>query len=376
MNNNHFSTLGFGKNEQKVYLGLFDSGKTTASELISATGLHRNLVYTSLESLVSRGLVTKTKHKGAAMYTANDPAKLVEEVDSRRQIAEELAESLRERHDEVSREVAVLEGLDGIKRIQNEALHAPSGETLYILGASTNMDSERAAQEQRFHTRREKKGLSAKMLYTRDSHSSVVHSNDASQRTSARYLPFGIEAPLQIQFIGDRLALSIPGADPLTFSIRSREAVEGFKSYFSFLWNQKIQTFEGALSYEDAFADILKSVSAGQEIQVLGMHAFDQEFAEFVEAFHHKRATLGVSSRILLNVGANDMHARMNNVEDTMVRTMSKGVITPTVFLLYGSKTLMSIPNERIYVQINSPSATTAFRAHFEHLWRESDSDQ
>ena len=66
-------TLGFTPNEISVYLSLIENGRTRAGRLIELTGLHRNLVYTSLESLVNKKLVTQIKIKGVAHFNANNP---------------------------------------------------------------------------------------------------------------------------------------------------------------------------------------------------------------------------------------------------------------------------------------------------------------
>lgn len=45
--------LGFSDNEAKVYLALLEIGFTTTGAVIKKTGLHRNIVYETLDKLVN-----------------------------------------------------------------------------------------------------------------------------------------------------------------------------------------------------------------------------------------------------------------------------------------------------------------------------------
>ena len=56
--------LGFYKNEAKVYLALLELGFTSTGPLIKKTNLHRNIVYESLDKLITHGLVASTMQKG------------------------------------------------------------------------------------------------------------------------------------------------------------------------------------------------------------------------------------------------------------------------------------------------------------------------
>lgn len=80
--------IGFSKNQAKVYLALFNIGKGKASEVIKETGLHRHLVYTALESLVSKKLIAQTEVRGVKHFAMLDPERLLQTI----QIQETLAQ--------------------------------------------------------------------------------------------------------------------------------------------------------------------------------------------------------------------------------------------------------------------------------------------
>ena len=67
---------------------------------------------------------------------------------------------------------------------------------------------------------------------------------------------------------------------------------------------------------------------------------------------------------------AKQLQTAFSNMPYTEARQMEKGVFTPAVFLLYGNKTLISLGNEFSFFQIESNTATQAFKVYFELLWK------
>ena len=71
--------LGFYKNEAKVYLALLELGFCTTGPLIKKTGLHRNIVYESLDKLISHGLVSSTMQRGKKHFRTLSPARILKQ---------------------------------------------------------------------------------------------------------------------------------------------------------------------------------------------------------------------------------------------------------------------------------------------------------
>ena len=56
---NKLIKIGFSENEALIYKILIDSGQSKASLIIKKTGLHRNVVYTTLDKFIFRKYVIK-----------------------------------------------------------------------------------------------------------------------------------------------------------------------------------------------------------------------------------------------------------------------------------------------------------------------------
>ena len=505
--------LGFTKNEVRIYLSLFELGKARAGALIEETGLHRNIVYTALEALVGRELVTKTNVGGVAEFVANSPDKLVSEIDEKRLIAEHIAEELKQKQNTAPREITVYEGFEGVKKCRRSVLEYPPSEEMFIFASRGSSTPEMEKVWKAFHKKREAYGMGAKFLYEAAVNKRDLDWRNNLPRSEARYLPFGMEFPIWFSGVADHLEIGVPSDNPLTFRIKSEEAVQafrkffdyfwdqdvhvetgdkalhnifynmldelgpgeeyyvigatsgelsqetldfykqfhtkrvkkgvvasllvsheyaehygswieehgkewkqvshwkkfisenpqpfqinlfkgktriviygdeptviyinrpevyqGFKLYFDTLWDQNTKTFQGEGAKEKAFQDILDTLEPGQEVLVMGMFDFDQEFADFVVDFHTRRAEEGKFGRILINAHAKELERRFQQVDKTEIRSMPQGVVTPGVFLVYGNKALITLPNQRTFIQIENKEAADAFRVYFEQQWKQ-----
>ena len=356
--------LGFSKNEEKVYLSLFELGKTRAGKVIEHTSLHRNLVYTALEALLERDLITKTLQGGVSVFSANNPDRLVEEIESKKSEAIAIAEELKKKVDLQTREVVIFEGAEGIERAMRQNLQAQKGKTVYALGASANNEtSESQMFSRKYHNELIEKGISFKALY------GIVEEKKKLSNAEVKYMPTSIEAPMWFNICGDVSSIISMDKNPLAINIKSESIAEGLKQYFNHLWNQKVMTFEGDRGFKHAFGDILKTLQRGDELMILGIPEFDQEFINMIRDFHKKRAGQGIISRILLNEGAKDMGETLRKIAHTKIKYMQRGVVTPAALLIYKNKTLISLPSRRTFMQIDDKETTQSFTHHFNELW-------
>ncbi|MFA6424174.1 MAG: helix-turn-helix domain-containing protein [Candidatus Magasanikbacteria bacterium] len=232
--------FGFSKNLTTVYLALMELGRAKAGEVVKESGLPRSVVYLSLDELVGRDLVSKIEYKGVFLFVANDPAHLVDEAEQKKKLAKEIANELKEKQKQIPREIGVYEGLDGIVRATFKKLDAPSGKTIYVMGASKyNVQPELDKHWKQFHKQRIKKGMYFKGLYDRTVDQKFVDFRNSSPLSGARYLPEGMEMPMWFNVCEDELSIMLPEDEPpLVFNISSRAAAESIIKYFNYLWEK------------------------------------------------------------------------------------------------------------------------------------------
>src|SRR3989344_4717573 len=77
--------LGLTKNEVRVYLALLELGSTPAGPIIKKVGMHRSAVYDLIDLLTDKGLVSYVIKANRKYFEAQDPDRLLEYLDSKRQ---------------------------------------------------------------------------------------------------------------------------------------------------------------------------------------------------------------------------------------------------------------------------------------------------
>ena len=90
--------LDFSLYEAAVYIALFQHGPCNAGPIIKETNLHRNIVYTSLDHLMSRKLVTEKIVRGRKIFSAISPDNLRQEYGKKAELATTVAKELEKIH--------------------------------------------------------------------------------------------------------------------------------------------------------------------------------------------------------------------------------------------------------------------------------------
>lgn len=364
--------LGFHKNEVKIYLALFELGKCKAGKIIDYTGLHRNLVYNALKELIKNDLVSKVLVKGVAVFEANSPYSLVDLLDQKKTLAEEAVKELKKRQVEKSRDIKIYEGMEGIFRARRQILAAPKGETLYVLGASRFTTTPEYEQRWRkFHREREKKGIKLKILFENVPDKNIEEAIAWRNRlplSQARYLPFNVDNPFFISFCKDILDFSTGGEDPLTFSLKNKRLVEGFKKYFEYFWNQDTQILQGPEALQKIW---LESIDY-QELRLIGARGyFIDRYPDLYKAVEEKtKKTPGIKWRNIVDSGVRGHYVTRLPWAET--KYLLSGVKNPNVVWLYGPKVVITnwAGDEPIMFVSTNKQLVQSYNDYFEELWK------
>lgn len=284
--------LGFGKNETKVYLGLFNLGKTKAGKIIESTMLHRNLVYTALESLLKKRLITKVVNRGVAIYQANSPDLIRDNLDEKREIAGEVIAELKKKHHSPSLDIKIFEGIDGVIESRKPCLKLKRGEFSYAFGGpKTIYEAEVSKRWKPFRTLRDKKGVGLKMLCDRTIPEEYIERKNGQMNTQVKRLPVDVELPAIFEMHGDVTNIIIPRKEPLVFSLKSQETTDSLINYFNFFWNQDSYVQKGAAALQKIW---LEAIDCGGVRQIGARGYFFDRYPNLVKPIIEKmQATPG-----------------------------------------------------------------------------------
>jgi len=376
--------LGFSANEITVYLYLIENGKSRAGKIIDLTGLHRNLVYTSLESLLQKKLVSKFNSSGVAEFMPNDPESILENVLDQEETAKEIIIELNKKHTTQAGDIQIFEGVEGIKRARNRVLNYPAGSEFYVLGA-TNLTSKPEMESfwKRFHKEREKKKISQKILYELSSDPSVKAGlawRNSLPLSKARFLPFNIDSPFWFDFIDDLLNIGLMSDNPITISVKDKKIVTGFKKYFDYFWDQKIQTQTGPAAVKEAFNSMLDELQPGEHYCVLGTLGKDYPpgFDDYFDQYHTKRIKKGVTVKMLCyQESYNSIKERFIRCGDpkgeiSIVKKYINATPIPMQINIFKNKVLFTLYEENpTVITFENPVIAASFRNYFDNIWQQ-----
>jgi len=377
--------LNFSDNEIKVYLTLFKLGKCRAGKIIEQTGLHRNLVYSALEKLGNRNLVTKVLGRKAAEFSANSPDSLLEEIEHKKQLANQAAQEINKMINKEQRDIKIYEGLDGIKKARNQRLDLPSGSEFFVMGAGKLTQTPELEKFWRqFHKKREKKGIKQKILYESTTDPAAMENikwRNQQPGFESRFLPFTIDSPFWFDFASDRVNLGFAGKNPLTINIKSQDLVQGFKKYFKYFWNQKVITKTGFPAFENAMNEMLDELKAGEEYHVLGTTDNQLEkhkkINKFYNNFHKRRIEKGIKVKMLsYEESYKNIKKRFKTVDPKGLLSQLKSYTTasanPMQICLYRRKALIIIyEKEPTVIYFNKPEVYEGFKNQFDKAWQQ-----
>jgi sugar-specific transcriptional regulator TrmB len=123
---NKLMQLGLTKNQAAVYFALVKDPKQSGGEIAKKTKIDRSFVYGILESLLDKGLVNYIVKDNARHYSATKPENLLQEIEEKKSIAEDVIGEIATLcpSESFGRNVTVYEGKAGLKVMARAILDA------------------------------------------------------------------------------------------------------------------------------------------------------------------------------------------------------------------------------------------------------------
>ncbi len=131
------------------------------------------------------------------------------------------------------------------------------------------------------------------------------------------------------------------------------------------------QVFKGMKGARTASEDVTRSLKKGDEYYVISESEFSPSLERLVVSQYRKRAENGVKSKTLINELAKGTGEKLRKIPLTKIKYVQKGLFTPFAFVVYGNKTMISIPDENVYIQVKSEGLAKGLKAYIDYLWNQ-----
>ena len=231
-------SIGFNKNEIKVYLDLLKYHGSSALEISKRTGIHRSNTYDALRELINRGFVREIIKVKKRTFIAMDPRKILDYVKQKENDVNLILPYLNgisyEHCDEenVSIEKGVFAAREGM--IDLLRLNKPittvgiSDEVIDLLGERFLKD---------FHEKRIKKKIPFFGIYDESALKRVGFLNKLKY-SEGRYLSRKYISSTITLVCGDLVFIAIFHKFPTIIKIKNKDVADAYSNYFQLSWRQ------------------------------------------------------------------------------------------------------------------------------------------
>ena len=221
---------GLTENESKIYLALLEIGPANAGLISRKSGLHRRVVYDSLDMLIQKGLVGYIKRNNTRLFQAANPERVRELLEEKEKILDEIMPKMIELYSKSKEkeETNFYVGINGLKTIFEDQIN--TGKEILILGASNLAYEILEFYFHWFDKRRKERKIKTRII----AHEKIKSNLPLSE---IRYLQKKYHSPLAVNVYGKKVALILWDREkPLAILINNERISNGYKNYFEILW--------------------------------------------------------------------------------------------------------------------------------------------
>jgi len=222
---------GLTGNESRLYLTLLELGPSNAGAISRKSGLHRRVVYDTIDMLSKKGLVGYIKRNNVKLFQASSPERISEIIKEKEGQVSEIMPQLLDLYSKTKEkeETNFYKGKNGLKTVFEDQIS--EGKEIAILGASPLAYEVLQFYFKWFDKRRIESKIKVRAIFNKtEKKVSIPYSQ-------IRYLPKEYSSPLALNIYSDKVAIILWSKEnPLAIVIRNQEISEGYKKYFELMW--------------------------------------------------------------------------------------------------------------------------------------------
>lgn len=238
--------LGITGTLSKLYIAAIELGEATIADVAARAGLVRTTAYNALVRLEEEGLVVLQERSGRRYVIAEDPRVLIDRLDSRRQMLDEVMPQLRSFYNRIKGkpQIRFHEGEEGIRTALWDCLTVKGEPKVLrgILSMHELMETPGLEEMNRFIEARAQRGIELKVIRSEDREVDQIWPTSASHLRELRYAPSTITFPMTTFIYDDRVCLISSRNENYGLIIESEEFATMQRALFDTTWAQSTPT--------------------------------------------------------------------------------------------------------------------------------------
>jgi len=235
MDISNLQSAGFTENEAKVYLANLELGESSISRIAQKSGIKRTTTYLAVESLKEKGLLTSLRKKKKTFFYAEDPRKIQELVNERKNNIEHIMPELLSIANFIDKkpQIRYFEGKEGLKEIFKDTLNYPNQEIL----AWFPRTFEKFIDEYYVPKRIAKKIWIRALMPDTEKSRQFILSDLAQLRQSKLVSDNKFKVSVEISLYGKNKIGIMSFEEEIGLIIESQKIFESLKSIFEIMWD-------------------------------------------------------------------------------------------------------------------------------------------
>jgi sugar-specific transcriptional regulator TrmB len=223
---------GLTENEARIYTSLLEIGPKSASTLAHRTGLHRRVVYDSLDRMIKKGIIGYISENNKKVFQASNPARILEMIKEKEKALEKVMPQMiamfNQEKEKEKQETNFYKGVEGLKSVFEDQLS--EGKEILIIGASKTAYQMLGIYFHWFDKKRQEKKIRTRVIFNGKPEMKIPLSE-------VRYLPEEYSSDMAINIYSDKVAIILWRKDkPLAILIKDSEIASGYKKHFELMW--------------------------------------------------------------------------------------------------------------------------------------------
>jgi len=238
--------LDFTLNDAVVYETLLKLEPCAAGPIVTETQFHRNIVYTSLDHLISRKLVACIQVRGKKTFQTTTPQILSTIYENKVEQAKKAIDIISQTKLQPLRDITIHQGNEEYTTLLISLLEQlPKGATKYVLGTGGEdfMRETMRPMWKKYHSVAHAQNLHINMIAYAAQRTAIETDTNKESIYTVKYLQDSTENPAGLHIYPElNTVLSIIYSDEhspvIAIKITHTALVEGYMKFFSHLWEE------------------------------------------------------------------------------------------------------------------------------------------
>jgi HTH-type transcriptional regulator, sugar sensing transcriptional regulator len=231
--------LGLDEKEVQVYLSLLEIGEANIAKICNKSGVKRTTVYSAIEALKEKGLVSSTTRKQSILYIAEDPRKLEQKLNEKMISLKNILPELLSISNFIDKKpkIRYFEGIEGIKEAYRDTLNYPDRETLAWASPDAVKFFESDWLWKTYLPQRIEKKIWQRVIAPDNPEIRAFTAEDQKHLRRTKYIPKDkIPFEVEINLYGEQKIAIMSFEEKLSLIIESNKIYNTLKNIFEIMW--------------------------------------------------------------------------------------------------------------------------------------------